>query len=1375
MVSRRPGQSSRDKSSSNPSSTDSSVRKLTAISLAAASVLQPVALGMARVPASHAETPTPASPISANLAVAVGTPAVEEAPLAADNPQLKLAMSQYDSKEYEEAQATLSAIKAEDLSSSDKSSYDRLMDRVTKAVDGRKASRAAYEQGEALLADNKLAAAVSKYEEADSKWADKATHTKALEQINLAEQRQRSLAAADKAEYAEAVELYKKGDIDGAKAKFQELADHGYTAGLFQRDPSGYLKDIAAKQGMPATPAAEAPKAPAADAKENDPTGGDYYKQGVQQFRDKEYAAAQKSFQAADQAGYKAGWFEKSPAEYLKLIDAQMASAAKPAEPTPEAPKAAAVETPAKPATGEDKAAVSSVGEQAYAQGVKEYKAGDWDAAEKSFQIAVDAGYKPSGWFEDAPEKYLKRITTKRMEAAADAAATTRRAAAQAESDAASAQKAEASKEYGEGRSLYNSGDWIEARKHLVKSVELGYKAGFLETSPEDYLAKMDKKEQADAAKTAELAAKADADAKAKAEADAAMAKAAAPKPAGEAAAVPAPVTPVPATPANPPAPAMSAADLVTQAKAAVAAGDNAKAADLYARALIMDPNNADAKAGQADLARAMPAQASPLMTEVERTIQAKRQVVNYNFDVAIQASRDAIKRGDFAAAASSLEAARAARNTDPTIFTPAEMSRFDTEVTQVQSDLDAARAAKEAADREAAAKRMGDETAIRARAANEERERTVSALIARARTLIAETKYQEALNVIDQILAIDPTNQYALAARPLVEDKAVVMQQRRYKEEYDKNISKQMNRAQEIQIPYDDLLRFPENWPDISELRDADAARRKGETQQDQATQAILDKQIAELRFEGTAFGDVIETLKDVTNANIQVEWTVLEAAGIDKTTPVNVGRLTNMRFEKVLRTILDAVGSAGTPLDFFVDEGLITISTKEKISQQTKVVVYDVSDLLFRPLDAGQAPNIQFQLDAVTRGGGGGGNGGNLFGGQGNQGQQQDRPPGDIITELITLIQELVDADTWVAQGGAGNIRQFQTGSSYSLIVTATRKTHRDLEQLLTKLRASQAVQVSVEARFLQISRSFLEDIGLDLDVTLNRNGSMSPRFGSNTGANGSFTNNIPITQNSSNFTANPRTGLPSALSALDTSSAPALGVQGSFLDDFSVDFLIRATQASVNTSTAQAPRITMFSGQRARVLVGSYQFFVTDLTPIVGTGAVAFQPNPSAVFSGVQLWVQAVVSADRKYVQLNLVPQLTQLTGVQNFVFQTTADNTTGNNGQLPPGATFPVAGIATATIQLPTQSSTQLYTSCSVPDGGTVLLGGLTIGGETENEMGVPILSKIPFLKRLFTNRSSATDENVLLILVKPTIIIEHEVEEKSFPLLGTKTP
>ena len=82
------------------------------------------------------------------------------------------------------------------------------------------------------------------------------------------------------------------------------------------------------------------------------------------------------------------------------------------------------------------------------------------------------------------------------------------------------------------GRDEYRNGDWIAARKDLASAQDLGYKPGFLEPSPAELIAKMDAKEQADAAKAMkEAQASSDAAAKAKADAEAA-AKPVAPVPA---------------------------------------------------------------------------------------------------------------------------------------------------------------------------------------------------------------------------------------------------------------------------------------------------------------------------------------------------------------------------------------------------------------------------------------------------------------------------------------------------------------------------------------------------------------------------------------------------------------------------------------------------------------------------------------------------------------------------------------------------------------------------------------------------------------------------------------------------------------------------
>ena len=92
----------------------------------------------------------------------------------------------------------------------------------------------------------------------------------------------------------------------------------------------------------------------------------------------------------------------------------------------------------------------------------------------------------------------------------------------------------------------------------------------------------------------------------------------------------------------------------------------------------------------------------------------------------------------------------------------------------------------------------------------------------------------------------------------------------------------------------------------------------------------------------------------------------------------------------------------------------------------------------------------------------------------------------------------------------------------------------------------------------------------------------------------------------------------------------------------------------------------------------------------------------------------------------------------------------------------------SGSTQSFIELPQVTVTRVRTTATVPDEGTLLLGGQRLITEVEVETGVPVLSKIPILNRFFTNRLETKEEQSLLILCKPTILIQTEEEEKQFP-------
>ena len=81
----------------------------------------------------------------------------------------------------------------------------------------------------------------------------------------------------------------------------------------------------------------------------------------------------------------------------------------------------------------------------------------------------------------------------------------------------------------------------------------------------------------------------------------------------------------------------------------------------------------------------------------------------------------------------------------------------------------------------------------------------------------------------------------------------------------------------------------------------------------------------------------------------------------------------------------------------------------------------------------------------------------------------------------------------------------------------------------------------------------------------------------------------------------------------------------------------------------------------------------------------------------------------------------------------------------------------------TIQLPEIEYQRVRTTIPIPDGGTVMLGGMKeIERQTYNS-GVPILNKIPILSALFDRKGNYVSNRKLLILLRADIVIPAEIE------------
>jgi general secretion pathway protein D len=120
--------------------------------------------------------------------------------------------------------------------------------------------------------------------------------------------------------------------------------------------------------------------------------------------------------------------------------------------------------------------------------------------------------------------------------------------------------------------------------------------------------------------------------------------------------------------------------------------------------------------------------------------------------------------------------------------------------------------------------------------------------------------------------------------------------------------------------------------------------------------------------------------------------------------------------------------------------------------------------------------------------------------------------------------------------------------------------------------------------------------------------------------------------------------------------------------------------------------------------------------------------------------------------------LAPVLTNLVPGPIQVFPIVVPIFTSLEGN---GAGQPV--VFTQFIQQPAQTSVSVQTTVAVPDGGTVLMGGLKRLSEARSEYGPPILSKIPYINRLFKNVGYGREAESLMIMVTPRVIINEEEE------------
>ena len=599
--------------------------------------------------------------------------------------------------------------------------------------------------------------------------------------------------------------------------------------------------------------------------------------------------------------------------------------------------------------------------------------------------------------------------------------------------------------------------------------------------------------------------------------------------------------------------------------------------------------------------------------------------------------------------------------------------------------------------------------------------------LLSRARAQMEEENYGLAEDYVKRLLNIDPLNAEARGLMSQLQRARRVDRSDTARRKTADSLDELLIQTEEVSTPITTLFEYPDNWQEIIAKRRIGSAISEDVPEWQQEIKAQMEKRIS-FDFVDTPLADVVAFLTNLTNTNMVLDPAAVEGDDV----PVTL-KVSDMKLEAALEWILRLVN-----LTYAFRDEAVFISTPDRVAEKPILRLYDVRDLLaVIPDYSGTGlPSIG------EGGGGGGGGGGDLFGGEGGDGE---RFTGE---DLVEFISQTVSPSSWgdggddfggeEEEGGPSGTIAYRSGQ---LVITQTPDNHRQVEDLLSLFRESARVQVHISARFIEVSEGFIRGIGISwsqLDFN-----SISSRFDPD-----------PATPDDTDIatTITSSIGAPGGLFG-----AGLAGLAGSILyrTDVEATLNFQMGKESNEVNTLLAPELTCFNGQQARIAVVTEQRFLEDaeVDTVQGTGGSAgfstIDPEIGTIDEGINFLVRPTVSSDKRYVTLDLQPQVNDIISMGTLNLTLDVDANTGT----------PIV----APIQLPSQSVKLIQTSVAVPDGGTLLIGGLIDTEDRFDKATVPFLDRIPVLSALIGQRNKSRSKRYLLILVKASILIRDEME------------
>ncbi|MCC7065808.1 MAG: hypothetical protein IT456_23575 [Planctomycetes bacterium] len=651
---------------------------------------------------------------------------------------------------------------------------------------------------------------------------------------------------------------------------------------------------------------------------------------------------------------------------------------------------------------------------------------------------------------------------------------------------------------------------------------------------------------------------------------------------------------------------------------------------------------------------------------------------------------------------------------------------------TEVEKLYDQQQRASQAAENQQLAEKLRTEY----EEAEARRRAQVDNLLFESQKAYESRRFTYAQELSEKALALDPNSAIAYEMHNASVKAARDGENNGYYHERAKRIRDMLEAAEEMKIPQTNVLEMDMKTWDIARGR---AARNASTTVLDPVDAAVWNQvrtsAVGKLTYteETGAYLEVVKNLNLMTGVQI---ITTPEAREVINTESLKI--VIEIVGSMTLRDFLNHMCDKSTNLAWTVKNGVVILGTKSQAAGTITTEIYPVKDLVFK--------RTQFLPPKIRDIPGEGSDDVPRTGGEG-----EDPVSFIEIADLVNNVKEATDPKYWETDGV-----EVRSEDSGFLAVKASPEMQKQVQQVLSDMRRFATPIVTIDSKFLTISHNFMQEVGVDFRG-LGGSGNKGDTVTLDDLTNG-------LQSNSSRGLDNGGTGDPAAnptvgaffndggdgdfrgrtenyfASDLSRVLSPTGGLTAgwTWLDDTQVSMILRAVEKQQDVEMVNSQILSVLNRERGHVAVINQTAYVRDFDVEVAQAAFIADPKVDVIQDGIVLDVQPVIQHDRKYIILNLNPTVAELTRpIPTFTTSLA-------------GSTLPV------TLQLPNLTVTNFSTTAKVPDGGTVLLGGLRQTLTKERRAEVPLLARLPLISFLFKQEGSADENRSLMVMVRAQI-------------------